>query len=156
MRVAGELSEAVQRAEIEAQEDLGHSVTGNLRLLQDLGEPDAVNPFGHQHASPAEAGDDIGDENERVAAPPPREDALRLRLVLIVELLADALAQFDRRRRWVKPGSKSPGRAQDQTEVLEIGAHGGSGAGVLHLDGDGAAVMQTGTVDLPDRRRGDG
>ena len=47
------------------------------------------------------------------------------------------------------------GQAQDQPQVLHVGAHGGGHAGVLDLDRDLAPVGQRGAVDLADRRRRD-
>ena len=73
MRVAGELVVAVQAAEVEAEEDLADAVAVRLRVALQLLEAGALDELGDQHALARERGDDVGHDDERVAAEDPRE-----------------------------------------------------------------------------------
>ena len=76
-------------------------------------------------------------------------------LELVVELLGDALAQLVGDLLGVEARRDPPEQLQHHADVLEVGADDVLDAGVLDLDGDGAAVVQLGLVDLADRGGGD-
>ena len=100
MGVAGEVPVAVERAEEEAEHDLAEAVALLLRQLAHLLEADPLDPLGHQHALARQRRDDVGDHDERMAAPGARERALGLRLLLVVELLGQPLADLRRPSPW--------------------------------------------------------
>ena len=81
--------------------------------------------------------------------------ALVLGLELVVELLVDPLADLVPDRLRVHPRRDPLGEAQDQPEVLHVGAHRRSDARVLDLDGHLAAVAERRAVHLTDRGGGD-
>ena len=80
-----------------------------------------------------------------------RERPLVLGLELVVELLFDALGDLAADRLRIHSRGDPLGEAQDQSEVLHVGAHGGGDARVLDLDRDIPAVLEPGPVDLADR-----
>jgi hypothetical protein len=85
----------------------------------------------------------------------PRHRSLVGRLQLVVELVDDALADLVPDRLGVELGGDRPGEPEQHPEVLHVGADRVVDAGVLDLDGDVAAVLQRGAVDLADRGRRD-
>ena len=95
--------------------------------------------------------DDVGDDDERVAAEDARHRALVLRLELVVELVADAAADLLGGRLDVEPRRDPLHQPQDHPEVLHVGPHRLGDARVLDLDRDVAPVVQLGAVDLADR-----
>ena len=99
-------------------------------------------------------GDDVGDDDERVAAEDPRQRALVLRLELVVELLADPRADLLGGRLDVEARRDLLHQPQDHPEVLHVRADRLGDAGVLDLHRDLAAVVQPRPVDLADRGRG--
>src|SRR5258707_143180 len=92
--IAGELPESIERAEEEAEDDLGEAVALFLTELQDLLEADAIDPLAHEYALARQLSHDIGNDDEGVSAPAARKAPLSLRLVLVVELLQGALANL--------------------------------------------------------------
>src|SRR5436305_15207127 len=104
MRVAREVAHAVERSEEESEDDLAEAVARRLVELLDLLEAEPVDPLAHEHVLAAETRDHVGDHDEWVAAPRARERSLRLRLVLVVELLGHALAALVRHRLRVETG----------------------------------------------------
>ena len=82
--------------------------------------------------------------------PRARERTVRLCLDLVVKLLGEPLADLLRHRLRVHAGRERLRQPQEQAQVLHVGAHGARDAGVLHLDGDAAAVVQPRAVDLAD------
>src|SRR5205807_8995988 len=93
--------------------------------------------------------DDVRYHDERMPAQPAREGALGLRLMFVIELLADALAELGGGARGVEPGRELLGCSHDQTQVLQICAYRGTNARVLHLDRHLTAVMKPGSIVLP-------
>ena len=83
------------------------------------------------HLLARQAGDDVGDDDERVAAEDPRQRALVLRLELVVELLADPRADLLGGRLDVEPGRDLLHQPQDHPQVLHVGPHRLGDAGVL-------------------------
>ena len=124
------------------------------RSLQRL-EAGPGDVLGHEHALAREGADDVGDEDERVAAVEPRDRALVRRLELVVELLADPRRGPRGDRLDVELGREAPHQAHEHAEVLQVGADRRRDARVLDLDGDLAAVVQRRAVDLADRGGGD-
>src|SRR5947209_19513678 len=94
MRVAGEVAVAVERAEEEPEHDLAEAIARRLGESLHLLEADPVDPLGDEHALAREVGDDARHERERVPPEAARERSLGLRLVLVVELLREALAHL--------------------------------------------------------------
>ena len=88
--VAGELVVAVQAAEVEAEQDLADPVALLLRSSRlSSSKPVPSHELGDHHPLARERGDDVGDDDERMAAEDPRQRALVLGLELVVELLLD-------------------------------------------------------------------
>ncbi len=100
----------------------------------------------------AEGGDDVGDDDERVAAEDARQAALVLGLELVVELLLDARADLGAHRLGVEARRDGLHQPQDHPQVRQVGADGGVHPRVLDLDGDVAVIGEAGAVDLADRR----
>ena len=98
MRVAAELVVAVHAAEVEAEDRLADAVALVLRELLHLLEAAAGDELADDHALVAEARDDVGDDDERVAAEDARQAPLVLGLELVVELLLDARADLGAQR----------------------------------------------------------
>ena len=82
----------------------------------------------------------------------PREAALVLGLVLVVELLQHPLAQLVRDRLGVEPGRERLREPQDHAGVREVGPDRRVDARVLDLHRHLAAVVQHAAVHLADRR----
>ena len=146
---------AVHAAEEEAEEDLAHAVAGRLVHRLDGVEAGAGHELRDEHLLAREGRHDVGHDDERVPAEDARQRALVLGLELVVELLADPVADLLGRRLDVDPRRDLLHQPQDHAEVLHVGADGLGDAGVLHLDRHVAAVEQRRAVDLADRRRGD-
>ena len=153
--IAAELVVAVHAAEVEAEDRLADAVALVLGELLHLLEAAPGHELADDHALVAEARDDVGDDDERVAAEDARQTALVLGLELVVELLLDARADLGAQRLGVQPGRDRLHEPQDHPEVLHVGAHGGVHPGVLDLDRDVAAVVEASPVDLADRGGGD-
>ena len=74
--------------------------------------------------------------------PRAREGAVLLRLVLVVELVGEPLADLSCHRLGVHARRDPLRDAHDQPEILEVGAHGVRDAWVLDLDGHVAPVVE--------------
>ncbi len=96
MRIAREVTVAVQRAGEEAVDDLPEAVALVLRELAHLLEAEPVDPLRDEHPLAAQRTDDIGDDDERVPAPAARDRPLRLGLLLVVELVGQTLLDLRR------------------------------------------------------------
>ena len=81
-----------------------------------------------------------GHVHERVAAPGARHRAVVLRLDLVVELVADALAQLGGERLDVEPGREPLDEREQHLQVAQVGLDRLGDARVLDLDRDRAAV----------------
>ena len=151
VRVGVEVLQLVDRAEVEAEHDLGEAVALlGVQLLHVL-ESDALDVLGDEHPAAREPRDDVGHADERMAAVGPREAALVLGLVLVVELLQHALAQLVRDRLGVEPRRERLGEPQDHAGVREVGPDRRVDARVLDLHRDLAPVVQHAAVHLADR-----
>jgi len=78
-----------------------------------------------------------------------------LRLVAVVELLAEAVRQLAPDRLEVGVGQQGEQRPQQQLEVAEVGGDDAVDQRVLQLDRHRPAVAQGGPVHLPDRGGGE-
>ena len=85
----------------------------------------------------------------------PRDAPVVLGLQLVVELLADAVAQLGEDRLGVQAGRQALDERQQDRGVAQVGLDRLRDARVLDLDRHVAAVVQPRAVDLADRRRGD-
>src|SRR3954447_7376518 len=155
VRVARELVVAVHAAEVEAEDDLGDPVALVVRKLLHLLEAAAGDVLADDHPLVRERRDDVGDDDERVAAVDPRERPLVLGLELVVELLVDPRADLGAHRLRVEPRRDRLHEPQDHPEVLHVGPYGRVDARVLDLDRDVAPVVEARAVDLADRGGGD-
>ncbi len=126
-----------------------------LGQAAELLEPGPAHELGDHHPLVGERGDDVGDDDERVAAVDPGQRALVLGLELVVELLLDPRADLLADGLGVQAGGDALDQAQDQAQVLHVGAHRGGHARVLDLDRHLATVAEPRPVDLADRRGGD-
>ena len=118
--VPREMAVPVERPEEEAEDDLAEAVARRPVELLHLLEADPVDPLGHKHVLGAELGHDARDVDERVVAPGAGEGAVLLRLVLVVELVGEPLADLGRHRLGVHAGRDPLGHAHDQPQVLEV------------------------------------
>jgi hypothetical protein len=148
-----EVLQLVDRAEVEAEDDLAEAVAPLLVEALHLLEAHALDVLGDQHAVAGEPRDHVGHVNERVAAVGARKGTLILRLVLVVELLEDSLSQLFSDRPGVEARRDRLCEAEDHAGVREVGAQRRVDARVLDLDRDPAAVVQDRPVDLADRSR---
>ena len=156
MGVAGELAVAVQAAEEEAKHDLPDAVALLLRVALELLEAHALHELAHEHALARELGDHVGDLDEGVTVEDPRQRALVLGLELVVELLADPLADLRRDRAHVELGGHPLEQTHDHVEVLQVRPHRRRDPGILDLHRDLAPVLaQPCAVHLADRGRRD-
>ena len=151
MRVAGELPVPVHAPEEEAEDDLADAVARLLVELLDGVEAEAGDVLRDEHLLARQRGDDVRHGDERVAAEDARQRALVLRLELVVELVADPVADLLGRALDVEPRRDPLHQPQDDAEVLHVRPHGLRDARVLDLDRDVAAVVQPRAVDLADR-----
>ena len=126
-----------------------------VRELLHLLEAAAGHELADDHPLVAEARDDVGDDDERVAAEDARQAPLVLGLELVVELLLDARADLGAQRLGVEARRDRLHEPQDHPEVLHVRAHRGVDARVLDLDRDVAPVVEARLVDLADRGGGD-
>jgi hypothetical protein len=153
MRIAGELAVTVETAEEEAEDDLADAIALLLRVALELLETDSAHELADHDALARERADDLGHDDERMAREDPCERALVLSLELVVELLADPIADLARDRLDVELRRHPLEQTHDHVQVLHVGAHRGGDSGVLDLDGDLATVLaQRRPVDLSDRR----
>ena len=101
-------------------------------------------------------GDDVGDDDERVAAVAARQRALCCAPRARSRAPRRSARGSRRRSPWTsRPGAICFIEPQDRPEVLHVGAHRSGDAGVLDLDRDVAPSSRRALVDLTDRRRGD-
>ena len=153
MRVARDAAQVLDEAEVEAEDDLAEAVARRVVAALDLLEAGADEQLGDQHAAAGEPGEDLGHERERVAAVRARDGALVLGLDLVVELLADALAQLAVQRLDVEAGREPLDQREQQREVAQVGVDRLGDARVLDLDRHRHALARDRAVDLADRRR---
>ena len=105
------------------------------------GERLAFDELLHEHALRAELRVGPRDDDEGMAVEGVVEALLVGGLVDVVHLRGDAVAQvFDHRRR-VEAAGLDGHQVEDGAEVGEVGADRFADAGVLHLDGDGRAIV---------------
>jgi hypothetical protein len=88
-----------------------------------------------------------------VAAPAARHRAVVLGLDLIVELVADPIAQLVGQRVDVEAGREPLDQREQQLRVAQVGIDRLGDAGILDLDRHGTAVGRRRAVDLADRGR---
>ena len=153
MRVAGGAAQVLERAEEEAEQDLAVAVAFGVGELLDRLELAALDVLGDEHAAAAQARVDRRDVDERVPAPGARHRAVVLGLDLVVELVADPLAQLLGQRLHVESRSEALDEREQQLRVAQVGLDRLGDARVLDLDRDGAAVGGRRAVDLADRGR---
>ncbi len=151
MRVAGHAAQVHQRAVEEPEDDLGEAVALRCGQLLDLLEAQAVEQVGDEHAAARDAGVHRRHVHERVPAPGPRDGAVVLRLDLVVELLADPLAQLGGERLDVHPRREPLDERKQQAEVAQVGLDGLGDARVLDLDRHRLALARDRAVHLADR-----
>jgi len=160
MRVSREVAVAVERPEEEAEDDLAEAVAGGVVHLADPFEAHAVDPLADEDLLGRQRRHNVGDIDEGVSFPRAREGTLALGLVLVVELVGQALAQFGGHRLGVHARGDALGHAHDESQVLQVRPDGRGDAGVLDLDRHLAAafaligISQPRAVDLPDRGGG--
>ncbi len=118
--------------------------TSNRRPRHELGD---------EHAAAAELRVDGRDEDERVAAPAALHRAVVLGLDLVVELVADPVAQLAGERLDVQAGREALDQREQHLHVAQVGLDRLGDARVLDLDRDLAAVLGRRAVDLADRGR---
>ena len=114
-----------------------------------------VEQLGDEHAAVRELGVDRRHVGERVSAPGARHRAVVLGLDLVVELVADPLAQLLRQRLDVEARGEALDQRQQHLQVAQVGLDRLGDARVLDLDRDGAAVERRRAVDLADRGGGE-
>ena len=88
----------------------------------------------------------------RVAGVRLRERLLRLRLEPVVEFLGDPVPQLVEQRLDVEPGHQHAEQPPHPGQLGEVADQRPPGTGVLHLDGDGPAVLPDRPVHLADGR----
>src|SRR5215210_4120229 len=104
MRIAERDAVAVEQAEEEPEDDLAVAVTLRAVERADRLEALPLHVLGDEHAAGGEVGPHPRHGDERVVADEALDTPLVLRLQLVVELLADPLAQLGEQRAGVEAG----------------------------------------------------
>ena len=152
--VARELALAEHRPVEEAEDDLADAIALGVVLGLELRKAVAVHELGDDQPLPRQAGQDVRNHDEGVAAVDAREHALVAGLQFVVELLDDPLAHLVGKRLHVKLWGDLADEPEDQPEVLQVGLDRAVDPRVLDLDRDLPTIDRR-PVHLPDRRSRD-
>jgi hypothetical protein len=152
VRVPRDEALVAEQAPEEAVDDLAEAVALGLGALLDRGEPLALDELGDEHPPRRQRRVDLGDAGVGMAAEDACDAALVLRLDLVVELLADAVAQLTAERLDVEARREALHEREEHVHVAQVGVDRLRDARVLDLHRHVAALVRAGAVDLADRR----